>query len=147
MGKHFSRSYQHSTGHPGGMLQDQQISKTHSKKYTNMLSFYKSLGFPERRVNTLLSCSQYSVLSQRRAEWPQGVCVRLVKKLRRNSFFLKRNFLLNTVSKNTILSLVKCQEALFLLPINFAAIAAAHSAQHTACASPADDPSHLEVIT
>lgn len=112
-----------------------------------MLSFYKSLGFPERHVNTLLCCSQYSVLSQRGTEWPQGVCVRLVKKLRRNSFFLKRNFLLNTVSKNTILSLVKCQEALFLLPINFAAIAAAHSAQHTACASPADDPSHLEVIT
>lgn len=99
VGKHFSRSYQHSTGHAGSTLQEQEISKTHSKKYTNMLSFYKSQGFPEKACKYItLLLPILSAFPEKRRMASRSLCPP-GEKLRRNSCFLNRNFLLNTVSK------------------------------------------------
>lgn len=60
MGKHFSKSYQATPVAQATLAsQEQQLSKTHSKRNTNMLSVKKFLGLPERQVNALPQCSNY----------------------------------------------------------------------------------------
>lgn len=60
MGKHFSKSYQPNPAAQATLApQEQQLSKTHSKKNTNVLSVNKFLDLPERQVNALPHCSYY----------------------------------------------------------------------------------------
>lgn len=48
MGKHFSKSYQPTPAAQATLApQEQQLSKTHSKKNTNVLLVNKFLGLPE----------------------------------------------------------------------------------------------------
>jgi len=68
LNKHFSQGYQRCPGHAGGMIEDQQIHETHLKN-KQTLSSHRFLGLLERYVNTLLHCSQNSVLSPTAAEW------------------------------------------------------------------------------